>query len=84
MKAKLEDEVTAIQAELRQTRRAIGIYCMTYVRSILPSTNEPMWTRLSSLMVEQKPTDSGSMWGKLGAKMRAAEEKVNQPEVDSD
>ena len=65
-------ELTAQIADLRKQmdslRRKVGIYCMSYVRSILPPEGSPVWDRLGEQLTQQRVTDK-NLWGDLGAKM---------------
>lgn len=46
LKARLAGEVDALRQEMDVLRRSIGIYCMTYVRSIMPPEAEDLWETL--------------------------------------
>jgi RsiW-degrading membrane proteinase PrsW (M82 family) len=72
--AKLREEmatqIAAIRAEMDTLRRAVGVYCMAYVRSILPPETEPLWTRLAQAMETQQPRGP-SLWTTLNERMKA-------------
>jgi RsiW-degrading membrane proteinase PrsW (M82 family) len=65
-------EVAAQIADLRKQmdilRRKVGVYCMSYVRSILPPEGSLVWDRLGEQLAQQRVTDK-NLWGDLGAKM---------------
>ena len=69
MRAELGVQVTAMREEMDQLRRAVGVYCMSYVRSILPPATEPMWDKLGQSL-ENKPTKKTGMnlWNVVDAK----------------
>jgi RsiW-degrading membrane proteinase PrsW (M82 family) len=70
--AALAQQVDALRQEMDELRRAVGVYCMTYVRSILPPASEPLWTRLAaaSALTEQDGAAPGrSLWGALDERL---------------
>ena len=52
LKAKLEVEVASLGEEIDVLRRSIGVYCMSYVRSILPPEAEDLWGQLDDRIAE--------------------------------
>ena len=65
-------EVAALRSEVDRVRRSIGVYCMTYVRAILPPAGEPLWHRLNRTLTETSPADRKSgpnLWRTLGEKI---------------
>ena len=48
---------------------AVGVYCMAYVRSILPPETEPLWARLDQSLLAQQGATGRNMWSTLGDKM---------------
>lgn len=68
LRAAMTADVAALRQEVDELRRAIGVYCMSYVRSILPPTSEPLWTRLNTALAEPSPTRS-SLWQTLDQKL---------------
>ncbi len=73
--AKLEAEEKALRGEMEGIRRNLGIYCMTYVRSILPAETEPLWHELGGAL--QKRAEAGapahSIWSTVGEEIQAEE-----------
>jgi len=66
----LGETVSAMQKEMDGLRRDVGVYCMSYVRSILPSETEPIWSRLGeSLAGKESPSSGASLWNTLGDRM---------------
>ena len=68
LRAAMTAEVAALRREVDDLRRTIGVYCMSYVRSILPSTGEPLWARLNTALAEPPPTRS-SLWQTIDQKL---------------
>lgn len=66
----LADQVSALQEEMDGLRREVGVYCMSYVRSILPPETEPIWSRLGESLAG-KETAGPSLWSALGKRMGA-------------
>ncbi len=74
----LRRELAAQVADLRQKmdglRKQVGVYCMSYVRSILPPEGMLMWDRLEEEVARER-TSGKNLWGGLGRKM--AEETLS-------
>lgn len=68
LRATMSAEVAVLRQEVDELRRTIGVYCMSYVRSILPPTGEPLWARLNTALAEPPPT-RGSLWQTLDQKL---------------
>ncbi|MEZ4867011.1 MAG: PrsW family glutamic-type intramembrane protease [Caldilineaceae bacterium] len=69
LRAQLAVEITDIHREMDELRRAVGVYCMAYVRSILPPTSEALWAQLEGALAEPR-TPTGNLWGTLSAKVK--------------
>lgn len=67
LRAQLAVEIIDMRREMDELRRAVGVYCMAYVRSILPPTGEPLWAQLETALAEPR-TPTRNLWGTLGAK----------------
>ena len=70
LRAAMTAEVTLLREQVDELRRAIGVYCMSYVRSILPPTGEPLWDRLQTTLAAPPATSKKSLW-------RTVEQKLN-------
>ncbi len=68
-RAEMEREVAALRGEIDTLRRALGIYCMSYVRSILPPETEPMWARLGQALEGRAESRGPGLWEVLESKM---------------
>jgi hypothetical protein len=64
--------VQALRQEMDTLRRAVGVYCMAYVRSILPPETEPIWARLDQSLLAQQGASGRNLWSTLSDKMDAA------------
>ena len=62
----LADQVSALQKEVDSLRREVGVYCMSYVRSILPPETEPIWSRLGESLAGKETAAGPSLWSSLG------------------
>ncbi|MFN8491583.1 MAG: PrsW family glutamic-type intramembrane protease [Caldilineaceae bacterium] len=71
LRAAMAAEITLLRQQVDELRRAIGVYCMSYVRSILPPTGEPLWERLQTTLADPPASAKKSLW-------RSVEQKLNQ------
>jgi RsiW-degrading membrane proteinase PrsW (M82 family) len=70
--AKMSKQADAIREEMDGLRREVGVYCMAYLRSILPPEASPMWEGLQKTMDERpKGAPAMNLWAKLGEKAEA-------------
>lgn len=65
----LASQIAASQAEMDRLRREVGVYCMSYVRSIIPPQTEPLWSRLGESMDKQEKPAGPNLWNRLGDRM---------------
>jgi len=70
LRAEMEAQVSALRDEIDGVRRGLGVYCMSYVRSILPPETEPLWARLGQAL-ETRFSSGPSLWSALDDKMEA-------------
>ncbi len=75
LRLEMSTQVAALRAEVDELRRAIGVYCMSYVRSILPSPHESLWNRLNTTLTQPASASGENLWNKLGSKI---EEQTGQ------
>jgi RsiW-degrading membrane proteinase PrsW (M82 family) len=71
LRAALAAQVQTLRQEMDTLRRGVGVYCMAYVRSILPPETEPLWARLDQSLSTQHPASGHNLWSTLGDKMDA-------------
>lgn len=69
LRAAMTDEIAVLREEVDTLRRAIGVYCMSYVRSILPPASEGVWERLNTALAAPPPTARATMWSRIGDKL---------------
>lgn len=69
-RSRLTVEVGTLQAEMDRLRRAVGVYCMAYVRSILPAETEPLWDQLAVVLAEER-APTMDVWSNLSARTGA-------------
>jgi len=68
LRAELAPQVTELKRELKQARHDVGIYVMSYVRSIMPKTSWSMWARLEQIMANTEAPTS-NLWTTLQSKL---------------
>ncbi len=80
VRAGVERQVQATQAEMDRLRREVGAYAMLYVRNVFPPET-PLWDRLETLAQERLSKRAGEshagIWARLGtveAQARETEE----------
>jgi hypothetical protein len=71
--ADYDTEIQALRTEMDVMRRSIGVYCMAYVRSIMPRETEPMWDRLQATLAEERDTSGINIWSTLDARSGGAQ-----------
>ena len=66
LKAQVDEQVQELQQEMETLRRKVGVYCMTYVRTIFPPESLALWGNLErQVQMAQQRTPQFNMWGKL-------------------
>ncbi len=74
LRAEMDAQVNALRSEIDGVRRGLGVYCMSYVRSILPPETEPLWARLGQTLETRAASSAQtSLWSALGDKMTERE-----------
>jgi RsiW-degrading membrane proteinase PrsW (M82 family) len=80
LKQRILEQIGALQIEMEAIRRKVGVYCMTYVRTIFPSDSVALWSNLERLVGEsQQRTPEFDLWSKLQA---TAESRMGDPSED--
>lgn len=67
LRARLEVQTAELRSQMDVIRREVGVYCMSFVRSILPPDAEPMWQGLERALAEA-PEPTMNIWQNLGAR----------------
>lgn len=85
MKAQVEAQITALKEEMESLRRKVGLYVMTYVRSIFPPESMLLWVTLQESVAEaQKKAETEApqfnLWGKLQDEARARADAAREDE----
>jgi len=68
LRAELAPQITELKRDLKQARHDVGIYIMSYVRSIMPRTTWSLWARLEQILTKLE-TPRTNLWNALGAKL---------------
>jgi hypothetical protein len=68
LRAELAPQITELKRELKQARHDVGIYIMSYVRSIMPKTSWSIWARLEQSMAKIEPGGT-NLWAALQARL---------------
>ena len=68
LRAELAPQVTELKKEVKQARDEVGMYIMSYVRSIMPKTSWSIWARIDQAL--KKARQPGiDLWKLLGDKL---------------
>jgi hypothetical protein len=68
LRAELAAEITEAKRELKQQRHNVGMYVMSYVRSIVPKTTWSLWARLEQTLSKREAPRT-SMWSSLESRL---------------
>lgn len=68
LKKQLSRQMEALRSEIDTTRRQIGLYCMAYIRSIMPSEAISLWESLATTMDEKTKQPTMNIWQTLAQK----------------
>jgi RsiW-degrading membrane proteinase PrsW (M82 family) len=75
LKQEVQEQISTLQEEMEALRRQVGVYCMTYVRTIFPPESFVLWGKLEQLVdAAQQRTPQFDVWGKLQATTTARRE----------
>jgi protease PrsW len=79
LKQQVQEQISTLQEEMEALRRKVGVYCMTYVRSIFPPESVVLWSTLEQRVRAAELSASGfNLWGKL--QTTAARRAETKPE----
>lgn len=71
LQAAVAADILQITAEMDSLRRAVGVYCMAYLRSTLPAEGEPLWDVVEQALAEERePTYD--LWANVGRQLDGA------------
>jgi RsiW-degrading membrane proteinase PrsW (M82 family) len=68
LRAGLAVQITETKRDLKQHRHEVGMYVMSYVRSIVPKTTWSLWARLEQILTKLEAPRT-NLWNALGAKL---------------
>ncbi|HEX7271376.1 MAG TPA: PrsW family glutamic-type intramembrane protease [Casimicrobiaceae bacterium] len=68
LRAELAPQITSLKRELKQARDDVGIYVMSYVRSIMPKTTWSLWARLEQTRLKLAPAAT-NIWAALAGRL---------------
>jgi RsiW-degrading membrane proteinase PrsW (M82 family) len=68
LKGQIQEQITKLREEMEAIRREVGVYCMTYVRTIFPPDSVVFWSNLERLVDDAQQREAEfNIWGKLQA-----------------
>jgi len=71
LQQKLEEQVAELRQEIEVLRKQVGIYCMTYVRTIFPPESLILWDNLEMLVAEKAEGPAQfDLWKTVGQRTR--------------
>lgn len=82
LRAEMEGQVSTLRAEIDAVRRGLGVYCMSYVRSILPPETEPLWARLGQALEVRADTSGPGLWRTLESRMGTEQQDPAAAELE--
>ena len=68
VRAELAPQITQLKQDLKKARHGVGMYIMSYVRSIMPKATWSMWARLGQA-VEARAAGGASLWSALEGRL---------------
>ena len=79
----LDAEIARLHTEMEALRKRVGVYCMSYVRTIFPEDALAMYTMLERLLPpDALPAGDGILHRGLAAKIEQAEQQAGPPDQD--
>jgi RsiW-degrading membrane proteinase PrsW (M82 family) len=80
LRAEMETQIQTLRREIDRVRRELGVYCMSYIRSIFPPEQEPLWVHLGRALEAHTTSSSHSMWSELENRMEeTGQTKTSDP-----
>jgi RsiW-degrading membrane proteinase PrsW (M82 family) len=73
LRTELAPQITELKQELKQARHDVGIYIMSYVRSIMPKAKWSLWARLGQTLSsrEARSASGTTLWDLLRGRLVA-------------
>ena len=69
LRAELAPQITQLKLELKKARHDVGIYIMSYVRSIMPKATWSLWARLEQTLAKRREPPGGNLWHSLESRL---------------
>ncbi|HSS70090.1 MAG TPA: PrsW family glutamic-type intramembrane protease [Casimicrobiaceae bacterium] len=71
LRQEVAGQLTELKRDLKQARHDVGMYVMSYVRSIMPKTSWSMWAQLAQTLAktDARPTPGAGLWELLRTKL---------------
>lgn len=77
LRGELANQISAVRQQVDALRKEVGVYCLIYVRSLLPPDIESLWTELAT-RVESAQTPGINVWQSLGQKVDKADQSTTE------
>jgi protease PrsW len=77
MKLAIGAQMKELNQKMNEARKAVGVYCMLYLRNIFPKTDDQLWDMLQTRVSTNKAEAATGLWTTLGGRVNpkpAAEE----------
>lgn len=68
LRAELAPQITQLKTDLKAARHAVGIYVMSYTRSIMPKATWSLWARVGQILEKLEPSKQ-DLWKVLGTRL---------------
>lgn len=68
LRTELAAEVSELKRQLKRQRHEVGMYAMTYARTLVPKTTWSLWVRLGQTLGSMPPTGQ-NLWRQLDARV---------------
>jgi len=71
LRTEMASQITTLKRDLKQQRHEVGLYVMSYVRSIMPKATWSLWARLGQTLATRQAPSPGrpNLWELLGTKL---------------
>jgi hypothetical protein len=69
LQVEIAGEVATMRRVLRERRRRVGMYVMSYVRSVVPHARWSIYARLGAALARAPGTGGSSLWTTLGGRV---------------
>ena len=70
LRAQLAPEVAAAKQEIKRYRSEIGVYAMSFVRSIVRVSAKSIWLRLRAKLAPRSRPNGADLWSTVGSRVR--------------